>query len=762
MLITKEDVMKKHLGLILASAIIVAFFGCKPPLPPVDDFVTGVTITGTGVTGTGASKEITVTEGTPVDLDVTITKSGDPDVTENWVSADDTTVGVVQATGVVSGLKASATGVIVTVTVGGKHDSILVRVTAQVHGLILEFDTDKLEFYSLATTAATPTPATVVKNGNVITLSNVDGTFKEADTLQGSSYLLLQTPMTGDFEVKAAVRITLATGASDRFAFGVGMFVPDGTAKVFLDSQVAVMAKRCKTTPDMRSMWSKSNSATADIGAGSPYITPVVLGDYHILSLKRIGSTVTFEVNGMTADVVIDPDTTPADGMPDTTLGMWPTLAGSVKVGVMFAGVTAEVEGFIVNTLNPDGSVLAQLYKSSDMPAVDIEVNSINVTGPVGNVESARLDMNGLGSTTLQLSTAITPSIANVGTTIGYTVQDAAGDTNVSVDPAGLVTITGLGDCSATIVATSGNGKTDTYVITLYDSSLAVTDITIPSTLDISASQSLTLSPVTVSPAAVSDKSVTWSSDSTAILVDASTGVITVAGGTAVGTTGKVKATSVLTPAVSSNECTVTVIIPAGTPQVFTFPNANWWAGANQAVFLASATVPAEGSTTNFNALASATLNSLDGLSYKSNSAGQLRLRYSATNGNAVNYNGSSMTSNATLLPANGASVGTDASLTRYISVPLNSVGTPNVTIDVVIHTVLNATLGSTTCKVGLVGSDYLLISTLIVDTTTTNDYTFTWTGAKGTLSSVIFVFSREGSTGGGIDVRSITVTPQL
>ncbi len=741
----------KKLGLVLLAAVLfAAFSGCPLPVDPGTDVVTGVTITGPGVTGTGASKQVTVVIGTPLDLDVTVTKSGSPDVTESWVSSSPATASVVSTTGVVSGLVENAVGVQVTVTVGGKSDSILVIVAAELEGVELEFDTDKLEFYSLA--ATTPTiPPTAVKNGDVITLTNTDGSFKQSDaatTNQGSSYLLFQTPFGEgvDFEVKAAVKMPWAKAASDKYSCGVGMFVVDPVSgKVTLDSKAALMAKRGK--PDLRSLYSKSKTSTGGyIEAGEPKWEGILLNTYHILKLRRVGNTVTFDVNDANSSVDIDLN------LPGESSLIYTTLKGEVRVGIMFAGVTVDVEAFVVSSLDAGGNP-TELYRSGNLVSpVDYDVWKVDATGPVGSEQSASVDMAGAASTTIQLSSTYTPATATVGTTITYSVKpnlDNSLDTNVSVDAAGLVTITGTGDGSATIVASGGvnPAATDDYVITIVDSAQVVTSIEIPATLNIYEGQKLTLSPVTVLPAYVTDKSVTWSSDSASILVNAD-GEITVVPGTAIGTTGNITATSVLTPAVSSNACTVTVTDVDYTPLVYTFPTGNW--GTNAANLLVS-TATTDGTTVAFKDSLNATKH-IDGLTYKKNSTGTaLRIRYSLADGNAINYNGSSK---AGSLPADGASMGGEADLLNYVSVPLDAIGTTNVKIDVVVRNT-----STTASKIGLVGSDFILLTSLA--STTADVKTISWTGDKSALTRMIIVFSREGASGGGLDVRSITLTPQ-
>jgi hypothetical protein len=325
-------------------------------------------------------------------------------------------------------------------------------------------------------------------------------------------------------------------------------------------------------------------------------------------------------------------------------------------------------------------------------------------------------------------------------------------DTNVSVDATGSVTINGTGDGKATIVASGGVQPVakDEYVITIVDSAQVVTGITIaPAAMNIYAGQKKTMSSIEVLPAYVSDKTVTWSSDNTAaVLVNETTGEITVAPGATPGMTANVTARSVLTPTVYSNACAVTVTDVDYTPIVYTFPTGNW--GTNAANLLVS-TATTDGTTVAFKDSLNATKH-IDGLTYKKNSTGTaLRIRYSLADGNAINYNGSSK---AGSLPADGESMGGEADLLNYVSVPLNEVGTTNVKIDVVVKNT-----STTASKIGLVGSDFILLTSLA--STTSDVKTISWTGDKSALTRIIIVFSREGAGGGGLDVRSITLTPQ-
>lgn len=578
---------------VLAGAALLLAGCASPTTETASSIVTGVTITGTGVTGSGGSKELTVTIGTPVDLGVTVTKAGTPSLVETWTSANATNVSVVQATGVVSGLVEDSTGVVVTVKVGTKSDTILVKVVKATPGLQLEFDTDKLEFQSIAPNmeklaayavpVTTATPATVVKTGAVITAKNTDGTFKTTETFQGSSYLLYKTPLTGNFEVRAAVKITSATAASDKYSAQVGMFSTNAEGLVALDLKTAVVAKRKASTPNIRPLYTKSSESAVAAGTQTVTLDDTTLAQYHVLATKRVGSVITYEINGATSTVNIDADAD-ANGTPDTTTGVWPTLAGAVKAGIGFSGVTAEIEGFSVTSLKADGTVDQVLYTSGSLPTVAFDVVSVSLAGPTGYETAAAIDLAGKTLPfTHQLTGAYVPASATVGNSLTYAVTSGS---NVTVDNAGLVTINGTG--TATVTATSGNSKTATYTFTLTDSSQVLKSVTIPSTLDISVGQSKTLSPVTYDPTTLStaNKVLTWSSNSTSILVDASTGAITVATGTAVGTTAKIKATS--TNAVASNECTVTVVAPTSTTKTWNFQQlpTGWVTNTNSAAAL--------------------------------------------------------------------------------------------------------------------------------------------------------------------------------
>jgi uncharacterized protein YjdB len=743
--------MRKLLALGAAAVLVLGLLGCDLLFPKeeeaITDFVTGVTISGDRIVGTGESKQMTVWVGFPVDLSAAVTVSGNPSYTLAWSagSADLT----VDADGLVTGVTPNADGVVVTASAGGKSDIVNIIVEAAPAGLTLGFDTGLLEFQTIASTAAYPQPATVTRSGTtaadyVITMSNISGTFKETDTLQGSSYLLFNSPITGNFEAVAAIKLTGATGQADRFAAGLGMFGVDGQGLVTLDSVAALMSKRNKSSPDVRSQYSKYNES-GNIAAGNPSIgiTLDELRAYHIFKIKRVGANVTFTANGVEGVVPIIPD-----GSPAATQGMVAALGGSVKVGLMAAGVVAEIAGFSVTLLDTDGvTVTGTPYTEGDLPSVAFAVNSIAVTGPAGSETEATVVTTEM-TKTIQLTPAYVPANASIGNTVTYAVS-AGDEAAVTVDANGLVSVSAIGDGEAVITATSGNGKTATYAIHMVDPTAPVTAVAIPATLRIVGGQQSTLTVSSVTPSYVGDKTVAWASSNTSVItVDAVTGVVAVAAGATVGQSATITATSNQTNTVVSNDCVVTVI--GGTN--YAFPTANWWTGANQAALLASATIPADGSSTNFIALTTATLNSLDGLSYKSNSAGNLRLRAHSVNGNSVNYNGASV---ANAIPAVGQSLVDVPS--RFIQIPIPAGALANVKIDVTIKPITNAA-GSLTSQVALVGSDGMILALSPINTISGTTMVLSWDGLKGTLTDTKLIFSRNGATNGGIDVFKITV----
>ena len=96
----------------------------------------------------------------------------------------------------------------------------------------------------------------------------------------------------------------------------------------------------------------------------------------------------------------------------------------------------------------------------------------------------------------------------------------------------------------------------------------------------------------------------------------------------------------------------------------------------------------------------------------------------------------------------------TIADVSRYVSFPIDGAG--KITVD---YKSITSASGSETCQVGLFDSDGTVIKVASVDTTKSNTSTAaTMEATVSAATTVYVVFSRNGASGGGLDLNKITV----
>ena len=161
-------------------------------------------------------------------------------------------------------------------------------------------------------------------------------------------------------------------------------------------------------------------------------------------------------------------------------------------------------------------------------------------TSPTGislNKKTATLDIS--GTKTVQLTTTVTPSTANVNNKITWTSSDTKVATVTSEGK-----VTGVGNGTAEITATTTNGKTATCKVTVQTSPSSIKLNKTSLTLDMLGTKTGALT-ATISPNTVNiNNKITWKSSDTKIVTVTSAGKVTgVAGGeatiTATTTNGK-------------------------------------------------------------------------------------------------------------------------------------------------------------------------------------------------------------------------------
>ena len=220
--------------------------------------------------------------------------------------------------------------------------------------------------------------------------------------------------------------------------------------------------------------------------------------------------------------------------------------------------ITAIGEGsdYVVIESNEDSSVYASIYvtvtsSGSGAPSV----SSVTISPSILN-----LDLNGTTSGTL---TATVNGTNNPSQHVTWTSNNSSVAT---VNSEGLVTAHSTGNATITATSTQDGTKTGTCTVTVTDSTVHVTGVTLnKSSTSIIKGQSETLT-ATVSPNNATNKSVAWTSSNTSVAT-VSNGVVSVPSNATVGDTstitvttadGSYTATCVVTVADAPQTATVT------------------------------------------------------------------------------------------------------------------------------------------------------------------------------------------------------------
>ncbi len=147
-----------------------------------------------------------------------------------------------------------------------------------------------------------------------------------------------------------------------------------------------------------------------------------------------------------------------------------------------------------------------------------VQSSSVPVTGVTVNPATASLQVG----TTQQLTATITPSNAT-----NQNVSWSSSNTGVcTVSSTGLVTATGAGSAIVTVTTQDGN-KTAGCNVSVTSSTVSVTGVTVSptsATLNVNQTQQLT---ATVNPANATNKTVSWSSNNTAVATVNASGLVT-------------------------------------------------------------------------------------------------------------------------------------------------------------------------------------------------------------------------------------------
>ncbi len=213
----------------------------------------------------------------------------------------------------------------------------------------------------------------------------------------------------------------------------------------------------------------------------------------------------------------------------DAVTGNTQTVSG----GTLTANVSGKgnMAVYVLNTSKtpapgrviPDGA-----YLGNTSAAVIIGIESSTPPVPVESISLDKDTVSVLQGETVRVTATVAPSNAT-----NKTVKWTSSDESIATVANG--TIKGIAVGTATITATTNNGKTDNVKVTVKknDNIVVPTGVTIsPTSLELAKGKTGTLT-ATVAPSNATDKSVTWTSSNTSVATVSNGTVTAVAAGTA-------------------------------------------------------------------------------------------------------------------------------------------------------------------------------------------------------------------------------------
>ncbi len=363
-------------------------------------------------------------------------------------------------------------------------------------------------------------------------------TFKKALTLATAftmAFSTLEVPVIASY-----ASVSAATSASATISFDVDALVlTEGDTFTLLPATGQAVS------------WSSSDTSIATVSSTGE-VTAISKGDCIITATASDGSTASYE---LTVNLSWYPSSIALNcSTKEITVGDTATLTATTTPSeVLYPTVTWASSDESVATVSSSGVVtgvsegtatITATTKNSKTATCTVTVNS-NTTAVTSISLSSSSRTGYVGYTTLAPTVTVTPSDAT-----DQTITWSSSDTSIATVDSSTGKVKGVSNGTCTITATSSNGKTASYTLTIktrYPSAISL-DFSIKS---ITVGDTATLT-ATLTPSEVVLSTVTWASSDTSVATVSSSGVVT----------GVSEGTATITATTANSKtatCTVTV-----------------------------------------------------------------------------------------------------------------------------------------------------------------------------------------------------------
>jgi uncharacterized protein YjdB len=349
------------------------------------------------------------------------------------------------------------------------------------------------------------------------------------------SFVWFNTPLTGNFTIRARVLVSEPVAASTAKGANLGAFGLVSGALPYRSNtmNLATMMVRTANGGD-RLAYSRKGNGLGTSTAVQEYGADVPLAVERVYEVRRDAGGITYSVYASDSDFSASPAPVLSTTLgyynaasPNTTLAEEITASYPMYAGFTVQGANVEISNLVISD---DSGVL---YQTAPVAARPVKVSSVKVSGTQRYPTDTIDYQNSLAGApaTMQLTASVVPSFA-ADPTVSWSSSNAAVAT---VDATGLVTIQGAGTATITATANDGTGFSDSFVISLSADAVPVTGIVVNGSASMLTPNAETFT-ATVSPPNATNQEVTWStSDAAVASVNASTGVVTAEGaGTAI------------------------------------------------------------------------------------------------------------------------------------------------------------------------------------------------------------------------------------
>ena len=486
-------------------------------------------------------------KGTSTTLTATVSPANATDKSVSW-SSSDSAVATVNSSGLVTAINGGNCIISVTTTDGGKTDSCTVTVVVPVSGVSLNLSSLELAKGASATLTATVSPAdatdkTVSWSSSNVTVATVDSNGLVTAHSAGSCIITATSNNGGKTD---SCTVTVVVPVS-------GVSLNQSSLKLAVGTSATLTATVSPADATNKTVsWSSSNSAVATVDSNGLVTAGSAAGSCTITATTTNGG---FSA-GCNVTVYI-----PVTGI---------SLSHSSETLVIGQSLV------VIATVSPAEATDKSVSWSSSNPAVATVVNGLVTAGSIaGDCTITATTADGSKTATCSITVVVPVSsvsldqneltlhVGETATLIATVSPDTASNQAVSWQSSnpsiatvsnGQVSALQLGDCTITVTTADG-GKTDVCLLTV--APVAVTGVSLNySSRTLAVGETLALT-ATVSPAAATYQTVSWSSSQPAVAAVDSSGLVTAL------SAGSCTITVTTEDGGKTADCLITVVIPA-------------------------------------------------------------------------------------------------------------------------------------------------------------------------------------------------------